>query len=166
MPYKSIKKELVSLCTGEIVASITFIIALISVKSNLGVSVDAIILYPFSILVFILSQGSYYWFYRLRNINRKRVKQYRFRFAYRVLKKTDLILIILYPVIILYELLLGNLVLVSGKTLVSFFIYIFSIIEYINYFYIRLSYGKLNDIVMLLKLKNLKKSSLNKELRK
>jgi len=166
MPYKSIKKELVSLCTGEIAASIVFIFVLISLKSSLNLSIDMIILYPFSILVFILFQGSYYWFYRLKNINRKQVKQHRFRFVYRALRTIDLILIMLYPVIMIYEFLFRSLVSVSGKTFVSFFIYIFSIIEYINYFYIRLSYRKFNDIVMLLRLKDLKKSSLNKELRK
>ncbi|MCM1565635.1 MAG: hypothetical protein NC238_06740 [Dehalobacter sp.] len=160
------KKELISLCIGEIVASLTFILALISVKNNTNVNIDVVIMYPFCVLLFILFQGSYYWFYRLKMITGKKVNKNGFRRTYRLLKIIDLILILLYPVIIILGFAYDDVVFTKFSTLIGIFIYLFGIAEIINYFYVRLSYRKAKDIVALLKLKNLKKSSLNSELNK
>ncbi|MGG1764330.1 general stress protein, partial [Parageobacillus toebii] len=43
-------------------------------------------------------------------------------------------------------------------------IYIFAVIEYINYFYIQLSYDNISDIKFLVQTKRLKKAALAKEL--
>lgn len=163
---KSIKRKLISLCTGEIVASFMFILALISFNNYTPLNIDEIILYPFSVLIFILLQGSYYWFYRFKMITGRRINKNRFINIYRALKIIDLILLVLYPAVIIYKFAYDNFAFTTGSIFMGIFIYIFGIAEYINYYYIRLSYGKVKDIVALIKLKNLKKSSLNKELYK
>lgn len=162
----NIKKELIRLSTGELAASLVFVFALSLLQERLNLTLDIVILYPFSLLIFILLQGSYYWLYCIKILEKKPVNQVSFRKAYKVLRTINLIIILLYPLMMLYQYFFGNLIALSGKTFMSLFLYIFSIIEYINYFYIRLSYNKLKDILMLLRLKNLKKSSLYKELHK
>lgn len=52
------------------------------------------------------------------------------------------------------------------KISLASFIFIFGVAEYINYYYVQLSYNNLDNLVSLIKLKNLKKSALNKELAK
>ncbi len=147
-------------------ASFVFILALISFNNYTPLDIDEIILYPFSVLIFILLQGSYYWFYRFKMITGRRINKNRFINIYRALKIIDLILLVLYPAVIIYKFAYDNFAFTTGSIFMGIFIYIFGIAEYINYYYIRLSYGKVKDIVALIRLKNLKKSSLNKELYK
>lgn len=152
------------MCIGEIAAAVTFILALISFNNYTSLSIDVIILYPFLVLIFILLQGSYYWFYRFKKITGRKVNKNRFINIYRTLRIIDLILFVLYLAVLIYKFVYANAVFTTGSMFMGNFIYAFGIAEYINYYYIRLSYGKLKDILALIKLKNLKKSSLNKEL--
>ncbi len=50
-----------------------------------------------------------------------------------------------------------------GGLYISGFIYIFAILEYINYFHIQLSYDNLSDINYLIKSKRLKQACLSKD---
>lgn len=163
MSCNKVKKRLYRLWTGELAASFVFIFLLFSLKQKLHL--DILIVYPFSILIFILLQGSYYWFYCLRRINKKQVNPTRFIGVYKVLRLFDLFLISLFPFISVYSW-LGGSQLTWVKISLALAIYFFAVGEYINYYYIRLSYDNLEDIVSLLKLRDLKKSALNKELRK
>lgn len=165
MIHNIVKKKLISLFTGELASSIVFVLVLLSLKSNYNLELlDPILLFPFVTLIFILLQGSYYWLYCIRRINKKQVNQPLFRTIYRNLKIVDLILIMIYPGVIVLNNSFGINSIFRFESLLGLFFYIFSIVELINYFYIRLSYGNLNDIVLLLKFKKLIRSSLNKEL--
>lgn len=53
-----------------------------------------------------------------------------------------------------------------GGLTITFFIYIFAILEFINYFYIQLSYDNVSDIKKLLKSKKLKNSCMNKDFKR
>ena len=96
-----------------------------------------------------------------------RVNKTIFKNTYKTLKITDALLIGAYPIIMVYTFHSNNTtLLLRGETFLGVFIYLFAILEYINYFFIRLSYSKYKDILNLLKFKNLKQSSINKELKK
>jgi hypothetical protein len=165
MLRKKVKKRLYSHCIGEFAASIVFIFVLFQLKRHLHLDIDFIIIYPFSILIFILMQGSYYWFYCLRRLNKKQVNANRFVRVYKALRKFDLLLIVLFPLIVICSC-LGGWQLTLVKISLASFIFVFGVAEYINYYYVQLSYNNLDNIVSLIKLKNLKKSALNKELAK
>lgn len=53
-----------------------------------------------------------------------------------------------------------------GGLQISFFIYIFAVLEYINYFYIQISYDNISDMKYLLKSKKLKRSCMNKDFKR
>ena len=166
MAYKGIKKQLISLCLGEIVASIAFIIALLTFKYNFGLEINLEIIYPFFILLFVLFQGSYYWYYCLKRIGKKSRNTKRFKGFYKQLKLLDLILIIIYPLILVYKVVFLKDLIIRFETTLGLFIYIFTMLEYVNYFYVRLSYNNPNEFISLMKTNNLQKSSLSKKLKR
>ncbi|MEG1798278.1 MAG: hypothetical protein RR262_17510, partial [Clostridium sp.] len=97
MSDNNIKKELIRLSTGELAASLVFVFALSLLQERLNLTLDIVILYPFSLLIFILLQGSYYWLYCIKILEKKPVNQVSFRKAYKVLRTINLIIILLYP---------------------------------------------------------------------
>lgn len=59
---EKVRKELVSLCLGELAAALSFWLSFFLLKNRLGdVNSLVTILYPLSLLTFILLQGSIYW---------------------------------------------------------------------------------------------------------
>lgn len=139
---------------------------LYTLRITLRLSIDVVMVYPFSMLIFILLQGSFYWFYSIRKINDKIKNRGMFIKTYRFLRLLDLILIAAYPFIIVYLFVSGIVPILRIENFIAIFMYFFCVGEYVNYFYIRLSYGKLDDIIKLIKLKNLRSASLYKELNK
>jgi hypothetical protein len=114
----------------------------------------------FSYLVFILLQGSIYWLYRYILIIKKErfsIKAVRF---FRFLRKLNIILLVAMSMII-------PIVKNSNKDLIiAIGLFLFGIIEYINYYWYRLSYGKSGFNIKILLNKGVKKSSINKMLDK
>ena len=118
-----------------------------------------IIIYPLSLLSFILLQGSIYWYICLKRIEKKRVYN-KIATIYHKLKIINLFLTILYiPIFFAFKI-------SQNYKLIGVFIYFFSILEYINYFFVRLSYK--NPFAFIIKLKKSKfpKSSICKEIQK
>jgi len=163
MTHQKIKKRLFNLWTGEFAALLAFILFYYTFKQNLHMEMGLVIVYPFSLLIFVLLQGSYYWLHCLLRLNKWVRNPNSFKVLYRVLKILDLVIIALFPFIMLYSW-LGGPQLTWKKTLIAVFIFLFGLAEYINYFFIRLSYSNWKDIVSLIKFRNLKRSALNKEL--
>ena len=167
MKRNRIQKQLVSLCLGELAASITFVIVFVyTLRILLRLSIDVVMVYPFSMLIFILLQGSFYWFYSIRKIKDKKKIRRVFVKTYRFLRYLDLIIIAAYPFVLVCLLVNGIVPILRIENFVAIFIYLFGVGEYVNYFYIRLSYSKMDDIIKLIKLKNLRSASLYKELNK
>lgn len=162
-----IQKQLVSLWLGELSASITFVIVFVyTLRISLRLSIDVVMVYPFIVLIFILLQGSFYWFYSIRKIKNKIKNRRVFVKTYRFLRYLDLLIIAAYPFVLVFLLVNEIVPILRIENFIAIFIYLFGVGEYINYFYIRLSYGKMDDIIKLVKLKNLRSSSLYKELNK
>lgn len=133
---KDLEKRLVYLFTGEFFAIIAFnfVYFFRSVNPNDSYS----LIYVFVLLNFILLQGSFYWFVKWRHLNSKRVI---FTYLYKllnVLKKINFTLICIAPVILLIDIIVLESVSFFGF-LLTLFIYVFAIVEYINYYHIQLT---------------------------
>lgn len=149
-----LKKEFLNLGLGEFAALCTFIF--VRRLFDLGQASNIAFYY----LIFILFQGSMYWFYRYLLIVKKErihsivVKLFRFS------KGLNFILLITIGIMLFYyKTSIKDLIIGIG-------LYLFGIIEYVNYYFYRLSYGKSGFNLKKLWNTGLKKSSLHKMLDK
>ncbi|WP_440602388.1 general stress protein [Bacillus sp. GB_SG_008] len=133
---KSFKKRLVYLFTGELFAVITFIFLYFFYPLNPNGSYALI--YVFFILNFVLLQGSFYWFVKWKRLKTKRPLLPNFHKLLSILKKINLILICIAPIIFLIDITMMERM-SFPVFLLTLFIYAFAIIEYINYFHIQLT---------------------------
>jgi len=138
--------EFAALCTSVFVYKL----------SNPGMASFIAFLY----LIFILLQGSMYWFYRYiliiksEDYNPVAIKFLRF------LRQLNIILLVIISIIILLaKSSIKDLIIATG-------LFLFGIIEYINYYWYRLSYGKSGFNIKILFNARLKKSSINKMIHK
>ena len=155
-----IKQELTKLWTGELVAVISFWICFFIFKKWLiNTKMLISVIYPLTVLSLILIQGSIYWLILLKRLSTPQFAITNTRKVYSILKIVDLILLCVgIPIIILNY--VNVTVMIS-----SIFILAFAVIEWINYYKIRLSYSY-NPLVLLKHIKNgkLSKSRLAREI--
>lgn len=159
-----LRKELKRLAIYEFMAIPNFwfvyiLLWILCVKAGINFVNTPIIIYPLSLLDFILLQGSIYWYICLRRIDGKNVPKKNAQ-IYSNLKVINLFLILLYiPIFFRFKA-------STNHSMIGIFIYIFSILEYINYFFIRLSYK--NPLHFFANLKRFKfpKSQIVKEIEK
>lgn len=151
---KKIKKELFKLFTSELLSCFLFIFCyFIWFKEN-----QIQITYPMTLLCFILLQVSFYWLICLLKLNNN-FNSIKFIKIYLVLKYIDFILLLGYIPIILLSPFISNLYYVG-----SVFLILFTMIEYINYFIVRLSYPKISILIRKITSRKLTKSSLAKDI--
>lgn len=68
---EKVRRELVSLCLGELTAVLSFWFCFFLLKNRLGdVNSLVTILYPLSLLTFLLLQGSIYWAILIRRLSK------------------------------------------------------------------------------------------------
>ncbi len=144
---RNLKQELWYLCYMEFINAILFICVYFANLNNLNIDFHPITLYPITLLSLILLEGSIYWFVCLKRVQRRDRSMY----------------------IPIYIANIGKSGLV-GK-IVGLTIYIFALIELINYFYYRLSYYtkggfglKIVEPLVKLFTKNASKSQICKEI--
>ena len=154
-PKSKIKQELTKLWTGELAAVISFWICFFIFKKLISV------IYPLTVLSFILIQGSIYWLILLKRLSTPQFAITNTKKIYSILKIVDFLLLCVgIPIVILNY--------VNVTVMISaIFIMAFAVIEWINYYKIRLSYSY-NPLVLLRRIKNgkLSKSRLAKEISK
>jgi len=148
------KNRLLNLALGELVAACSFIY--LYRVSNLGTAS----LISFSLLVFILLQGSVYWIYRYRIVKRRKSVSNGAIKLLSVARKLNMVLI-LGVVMSILKLMTGY-----KDLLVAIGVLLFTIIEYINYYWYRLSYGKSGFNIKILMNAGLQKSSIDKLINK
>lgn len=157
---EKVRKELVSLCLGEFAAVLSFWFCFFLLKNLLTDWMSLItILYPLSLLTFILLQGSTYWAILIRRLSNPQFGSGNVPKIYGVLRILDLILLISgFPFIF------WNAQSVQVAILAKL-IQLFAIIEWVNYFLVRLSYS-LNPLVLWKRIAKgkLEKSRIAKEL--
>ncbi len=146
----NLKNRLLYLATGEFAAVCSFVF--IYKVSDLGIAS----LVAFSLLIFTLLQGSAYWLYRFVLVKkRKSVRKIVIKLL-SIFNQLNIVLILGVAISIVK--------LASGykDLLVALGVWLFAIIEYINYYWYRLSYGKSGFNIRILLNAGLQKSSINK----
>ena len=157
---EKVRKELVSLCLGELSAILSFWLCFFLLKNRLGDWKSLVtILYPLSLLTFILLQGSIYWAILIRRLSKPQFGSGNVPKIYGVLRILDLILLISGFPFIFWN---AQSVQVA---IIATLIELFALIEWVNYFLVRLSYS-LNLLVLWKRIVKgkLEKSRIAKEL--
>lgn len=156
------KQKLFNLAVGELVAVIVFWINFFVFK-KLIIDTGALFSISFSlfILSFILVQGSVFWCISIKRISKPRFAVKFTGKIYHVLKVLDLILLCIG-----FAMIIANYS-KSYATIISFAIWGFAVIEWINYYKVQLSYS-LNPIVLFKYILQgeLRKSRIAKEIDK
>ena len=145
-----IKKQLLNLAIGEFAALLTFIF----VYRLLDLGMASLV--AFSYLILILLQGSLYWFYRyILIVNKKRVNHKMIELL-KFLRRLNMIVLVVISLVI-------PIIRSSNKDfIIGIGLFLFGMIEYINYYWYRLSYGKSGFNIRILLNTGLQKSSINK----
>lgn len=157
---EKVRKELVSLCLGELTAVLSIWFCFFLLKNRLGdVNSLVSILYPLSLLTFILLQGSIYWAILIRRLFKPQFGSASVPKLYGGFRILDLILLISG-----FSFIVWNTQSVQVAVLAAL-IQLFALIEWVNYFLLRLSYS-LNPLVLWRRIAKgkLEKSRIAKEL--
>lgn len=162
---KRVKRKLFHLYTGEFMATVIFAVLWVSFlmqhdwTDSYLTSFSSV--YAFILLEFILLQGSLYWFLKW-----KRAKEN----DYAHLPYTQLRIFLFFKRINLFLIATGiavffyQLKVVESGIYWYLFLYVFAIIEHINYYHLRLSYQSPEEMKEFLRQRGLRKSILAKEL--
>ena len=157
---EKVRKVLVSLCLGEFTAVLSIWFCFFLLKNRLSDWNGLFsILYPLSLLTFILLQGSIYWAILIRRLSNPQFGSGSVPKIYGGFRILDLILLISgFPFIV------WNTQSVQVAVLATL-IQLFALIEWLNYFLVRLSYN-LNPLVLWKRIAKgkLEKSRIAKEL--
>lgn len=148
-----LKKRLLNLSIGEFAAASVFIYIYIS-SSLITIGIANLI--AFLYLIFILIQGSMYWFYKYRLMVKREYPNFKAVKILRALRKLNMVIAIL--VIIIIPIIKSN----YKDLFIAIGLFLFGILEYINYYWYRLSYGASGFNISLLFNKGLQKSSIAK----
>ena len=155
-----IKQKLYSLASGELVALAVFWLNFFLFKKWLTTPQALIaIAYPLLLVSLILLQGSLYWWILIKRLSKPNFAIKQTGRIYGLLRQVDLILLVFGIPLILIK--------ISSwpVSLIAVAIWLFALIEWINYFHWQLSYS-LNPLVLLSKIakRKIRKSKIAKEI--
>ena len=157
---EKVRKELGSLCLGVLAAILSFWLCFFLLKNRLGDWKGLVtILYPLSLLTFILLQGSIYWAILIIRLSKPQFGSGSVPKLYGGFRILDLVLFISgFPFIVWNTQ-------SFQVAILAMLIQLFALIEWINYFLVRLSYS-LNPLVLWKRITKgkLEKSRIAKEL--
>lgn len=157
----SLIKELKSLYTGEGFSSVMFFLIWMYCCFNheyQEMARSLHIAFPLITLCFILAIGAYFW-KLMYDVVKKRGKMHMTikPHLFILFKRVSIILIMICSMIFFYGVMTSERYLLLSALLICF-----AIVEYINYFHIRLSYLTPQEFGTLLKHKRLRRSHLNR----
>jgi|LGOV01.1.fsa_nt_gb hypothetical protein len=127
-------KEIHKLYISEIVTAFVCGSIIYMLSESTGNELDARLLLPGSILIFIILESAGYWYYRYQQLQ---YPEKHFSWViplYSFFKKATPFLFILYPMYCLYLFVTHPETLLIPMTIFGLILYFFSIGEYINYF--------------------------------
>ena len=157
-----IKQKLYCLASGELVALAVFWLNFFLFKKWLTTPQALIaIAYPLLLVSLILLQGSLYWWILIKRLRKPNFAIKQTGRIYGLLRQIDLILLALGIPVILIKFSSWPV------SLIAIAIWLFALIEWVNYFHWQLSYS-LNPLVLLSKVakRKLRKSKIAKEIDK
>ncbi len=156
------KQKLTNLAVGELVAVVVFWINFFLFK-KLIITTKSLISIPFFlfILSFILIQGSIFWFILIKRISKLGFAAKYTGKIYNKLKILDIILLCMRVLVIILN------YSTFFTMVISFAIWIFAVIEWVNYYKLQLSYS-LNPVVLLkyIMQRKLRRSKIANEIEK
>lgn len=165
---KKIEKRLVYLYSGELISTILFIlVSFLWNHSNPGLHLYSLYSFwaAFLVLECLLLQGTFYWYTKLKRLRAEQTSVTPER-TVRQLKRMQKINVFLLaagvPAFAADFIKWSPSWPVEGL-LIAGGIYVFAILEFINYFHFQLSYDNKSDISYLLKTKKLKQAPLRKD---
>ena len=152
-----LKKKLINLASGELAAVLVFWMNFFLLKKWILISIS----FSLFLLTFILIQGSIFWWILIKRISNPGFAEKYTGKIYKILKKLDFILLAVGIFVILLN---------HGEVstfIISFSIWIFALIEWVNYYQLQLSYS-LNPAILwrYIRYRKLKKSKIAKEIEK
>lgn len=157
---EKVRKELLSLCLGEFTAVLSIWFCFFLLKNRLADWNSLVtILYPLSLLTFILLQGSIYWAILIRRLSNPHFGSGSVSKLYGSFRMLDLVLLISgFPFIVWNTQ-------SFQVAIIATLIQLFALIEWVNYLLLRLSYS-LNPLVLWKRITKgkLEKSRIGKEL--
>lgn len=168
---RRLEKRLAYLYSGELFSIITFVPVGFIVNHQFP-NLHLYELYSFWIsfllLEFLLLQGTVYWYVKLKRLRKENNPLASLKVIRQLhgLKKVNVIMIFTAMVAFAIDFIKWYPSLPLGGLLLTFFIYGFAILEFINYYYIQLSYDNVSDIKKLIRSRKLKISSMNKEFKR
>ncbi|MFK2825327.1 general stress protein [Bacillus sp. B190/17] len=168
---KKLEKRLTYLYSGELISVILFIF--VSYLLNRAYpSLQLYSLYSFWVsflfLEFLLLQGTIYWYLKLQRlrIENTSISPIRIVRQLQYFKKLNMVLIIVSIIVFAVDFVKWYPSFPLGGLSIAGFVYIFAVLEYINYFYVQLSYDNISDIKYLLKTKKLKRACISKDFKR
>lgn len=168
---RRVEKRLAYLYSGELFSIITFVPIGFIVNHQFP-HLHLYGLYSFWIsfllLEFLLLQGTVYWYVKLKRLRKENNSLAPLKVIRQLhgLKMVNVVMIFAAMVAFAIDFIKWYPSLPLGGLLITFFIYGFAILEFINYFYIQLSYDNISDIKKLIRSRKLKISSMNKEFKR
>lgn len=168
---KKLERRLFYLYSGELFCIVLFIFVSYifnSVNTNLRLYSLCSFWVSFLLLECFLLQGTIYWYSKWKRIKIEKTSITPIKVVRRLhsLKTLNIVLIIIPIFAFLFDFIKWYSSLPIGGLLVVLFIYIFAVLEYINYFYIQLSYDNISDLRYLLKSREFKQSCMNKDFKR
>ncbi|URM34673.1 general stress protein [Cytobacillus firmus] len=121
----------------------------------------------FLLLEFILLQGTIYWFVKWKRLKRENTSVAPVTLVQRlwITKKWNVGMITVIPGAFVADYVIWHPAVPPGFAIAGF-IYVFAVLEYINYFHIQLSYDNRSDINSLKQTKRFKQACLSKEFKR
>ena len=139
MKKRTLKQEFIYLASGESISVVLFcIVYVLYTKPETRFATSSAVLYfPLLILNLILLQGSIYWLNCLKRIQKKKALETQLLAPlYKGLKMLDFIMLLAYIPIWIWSFRVSS----SSNIIIGVLLWLFAIIEFVNYFYYRLSY--------------------------
>lgn len=168
---KILEKRFEFLYKGERFAIITFILPAFLIPyvyPNLQLYSLFSFWISFFFLELLLIQGAYYWYSKWKVLvtEKKSITPIRTVKLLKKFKRINIGIIFFSVIVFFVDIYIHYQFLPIGGLMLSGFIFIFSLLEFINYFYVQLSYDNKSDINHLIKTKKLKRSSLSKDFKR
>lgn len=164
-----IENRLKFLYSGELAAVISFVILSVLINQNYpDLKLYSLFSFwtAFLLLEFLLLQGTMYWYIKLKRFRNEKTFITSEKVVYKLIKlrKINLLLIAIPLFAFIYDLLHLQSPLPIGGLFIALFIYLFAILEYINYFYTQLSYDNISDLRYLKQQRALKQASIKRDI--
>lgn len=168
---KRVEKRPAYLYSGELVSIIVFVfVSYLLNRTYPGLHLFSLYSFwvSFLLLEFFLLQGTVYWYTKLKRLKTENTSVTPLQIVRLLwqLKKLNIVLIVVTIIAFVFDFIRWYPSLPIGGLIIAGIIYVFAVLEYINYFYVQLSYDNISDLKYLLKTRKLKQATIGKDFKR